>query len=191
MADNFLTTSRITTDPSVNSVLNTFNPLSQVGLFGETKDYVPKWLINAFSSGGSKDSEYERSAGPAKIAHILAKIAAGGVAFGGAAWLLRSFMHSLDIDNVENIKAGTRASRKLETTKLRPTAPVINYNVNKPQKKQEEGFEKEASGYGMAAGALPPLFALAAMMASFKLADKTYDMSLGRTLDKELSQARS
>ena len=47
-------------------------------------------------------------------------------------------MHSMDIDNIENIKAGTRASRKLETTKLRPTAPAINYKAPKEKKPEEE-----------------------------------------------------
>jgi len=129
---------------SIQGLLNTINPAS--GLYSSTPDYVPGWLIKSFSSGGKADSEYERNAGPAKVAHILAKVIAGGAVFGGAAWLLRSFMHSLDIDNVENIKASARASRKLETTKARPTDPAIAYKAPtkpKEQKPAEEPLEKK------------------------------------------------
>lgn len=189
MANKPLITDRIAETPSIGSVVNLINPLSQIGLWKGSKDYVPSWLIKAFSSGKGRESAYETSATPAKLAHVLAKVVAGGAVFGGAALALRSFMHSLDIDNVENIKAGGRASRKLETTKLRPTAPVI---AGKVPKEQEEGLEKQESfTYSAAVGAIPPLAALAAMMASFKLADKTFDLSLGKRLDKELAQARS
>lgn len=190
MANEPLITSRIDTTPSAGGIVNLINPFSQIGVFKGSKDYVPSWLIKAFSSGKGRESAYETSATPAKLAHVLAKVVAGGAVFGGAALALRSFMHSLDIDNVENIKAGGRASRKLETTKLRPTAPVIASKV--PQETQEEGLEKQESfTYSAAVGAIPPLAALAAMMASFKLADKTFDLSLGKRLDKELAQARS
>ena len=43
----------------------------------------------------------------------------------------------------------------------------------------------------MAKGAIPAATALAAMLTSFKLADKFFDTSLGSRLDKELSAARS
>jgi len=131
--------------------------------------------------------------GPSKVAHVLAKVIAGGAAFGGAAWLLRSFLHSLDIDNVENIKSSARASRKLETTKLRPTAPAVNYKVPKAPKKEEpkpEEMKKEES-YEMMIGAAPALAALVSILATTKLADKYYDNKLGQTLDKELGAAKA
>ena len=135
--------------------------------------------------------------GPSKVAHVLAKVIAGGAAFGGAAWLLRSFLHSLDIDNVENIKSSARASRKLETTKIRPTDPAVNYKIPEaPQQKSleepkdpEEMQKKES--YEMMIGSAPALAALVSILATTKLADKYYDNKLGKTLDKELATAKA
>ena len=93
---------------------------------------------------GGKDIEANKRG--AQVAHVLAKVLAGGATFAGAAWLLRSFLHSLDIDNVEDIKSSARASRKLDTIKSRPVAPVITGSIPGkpalPQSPEEEGMEK-------------------------------------------------
>ena len=201
MADGkgYLLPTTVTDKFSLRGLVNLINPLSQVPFFRgsgqEGKDWVAPGLIRAFSSGEGRQSSYERNAGPAKAAHILSKVIAGGAALGGAAWLLRAFMHSLDIDNVEDIKSSARASRKLETVKSRPVDPAVAYKGKKDEKQgleKAENLKKRATNaYDMALGALPPMAALAAMLASFKLADKTYDTALGNKLDKELSAAKS
>lgn len=53
--------------------------------------------MKAFTPGTDDVGANKRGA---QVAHVLAKVLAGGATFAGAAWLLRAFMHSLDIDNV-------------------------------------------------------------------------------------------
>lgn len=185
----------VTTDfsmPALGRLLNVFS-----GITGGGKEYVPEGWIKLFSSGKAPtESDYQKHKGPGKVAHILAKIGAGAVAYGGAAYLLRAFMHSLDIDNIQSVKAGNRASQKLETTKIRPIAPALNglQTANLDQdiktKKKKEELNKSAS-HAMALGALPPITALAAVVTAFKLADKTFDKALGKRLDKELAEAET
>ena len=43
----------------------------------------------------------------------------------------------------------------------------------------------------MAVGAIPPVMALASILAATKLADKYYDTKLGKTLDRELNAAKA
>ena len=195
--------STITTKPGVQSILNTINPFS--GFSSSSKDYVPEWLIKAF--GGD-------TAG-AKTAHIVSKIGAGAVVLGGAAWLLRAVMHSLDVDNIEALKSNSRASQKLETTKDRLLAPALResqepedfaqkdpYDLNLAQEAYDEMKNNPQSGivikkkallepYNFALGAIPPLTAMAAMLASFKLADKHFDTKLSKKLDKDLAEAQA
>ena len=49
----------------------------------------------------------------------------------------------------------------------------------------------EGLGYDMAKGSLPIAAAVAATLAAFKLADKSFDSSLGKRLDNELAAARA
>ena len=188
----------VTKNFSAEGLLNLINPLSS--LYKSSPDYVPNWWLQAFRPS---DTDAEGRKNASRVAHVLAKVLAGGAVFGGAAWLLRAFMHSLDIDNVEDIKTSARASRKLDTIKSRPVAPVITgapqTSSKSTQPLQEEknkqklpSLQKTQSlSYDIAKGALPPLAALAAVLMSFKLADKTFDLSLNSKLNKELAKARA
>lgn len=192
--------SGITTNLNADSFVSLLNPLSSV--LGSGKDYVPAWLIKMFTNGEQPGkSSYWKHKVPGKMAHILAKITTGATVFGGVAYLLRALMHSLDIDNIQAVKAGDRASKKLDTTKIRPTEPALDIDQNESDSAVENPYTiPETDGisdvmykqqsYPLALAIATPIAIVAATIAASKLSDKHFDSLLGDRLDKQLLQAK-
>lgn len=183
----------ITTKFSLGALGRLLDPFSS--LVGNGKQYVPSRLVKLFTPNKlDVNNPFLLNSGPGKAAHVLAKLGTQAAVFGGAAYLFRALLHSLDVDNLEAMKAHSRASDKLQTAKTRPIAPVITLQdavANRRNEAKQERPIKKQESYHMVLGALAPLTALAAVITAFKMSDKHFDKAFGKKLDTELSQART
>ena len=173
---------RGTTDKfDLASLFNTINPLSSLIGVGKGQDYVPFSLVKAFQ-GNDKWNFKDKNA--LKSAHIVSKIAMGGLAFGLGALGLRALMYSTDKDTFAVNKSPATKIKKLYD---RPTEAMLeDQQLKKKQKKQKKQMQKQSSiGYQLSISGLPLLAAIFAAGIGAKKADKMFDQMKTKELEEE------
>lgn len=164
------------------SIFNTINPLSSLVGVGKGQDYVPFSLVKAFS-GDDKWNFKDKNA--LKSAHIVSKIAMGGLAFGLGALGLRALMYSTDKASFAVNKSPATKIKKLYD---RPTEAMLEDQQLKRKKLQQQmqQMQKQSSiGYQMSISALPLLAVIFAAGIGAKKADKTFDQLKTKQLEAQ------
>lgn len=179
---------KVTTQFSVNALLNTLNPLSGLS-GGRTTQYVPKWLIDAIAGKNPGKQQLRKAT---QMANITAKTVGSATIAGTIALLARMLAQkSSDKDSKTNLASRTSGD-SLGKRYRKKTDPLLAiYQPYQAQDEQSQDINKQASAYPLLSVALPTTASILTAMSVLAMTDKHMDRSFGRKLDQRKQKLKA
>ena len=165
----------ITDQFSIGAFFNTLNPLSRL-LGRDSKQYVPTWLIDAFSDSKKSSATSQQAA---QMAHITAKTIGGATTVGLLTWLLRNLVQTGKPGSKINLAKKTSGD-KLGKQYKKKTQQLINYDQE--DQNYPEQINKKATMYNVLSAALPISASALTALSIIASTDKSMDKQVGKHL---------